>query len=178
MARLEYEAYEPMADKELRKLCEDMFCKWELVRTAIIHRIGCGVLLSLSPTKSSTFVQHIVYMWCCLYPTYLCSMLYARCVPVGEASVIVAVSSAHRRDSLAAVEYGIDTLKAKVPIWKKASIHTHYTCIFLYVFMYKYTQIVLIYSHAHAPPPFTTPRARISHTGAVQRRHLKLEGKL
>lgn len=40
-------------------------------------------------------------------------------VGVGESSVIVTVSSEHRRDSLAAVEYGIDTLKARVPIWKK-----------------------------------------------------------
>jgi len=39
--------------------------------------------------------------------------------PVGEASVIIAVSSAHRRESLDAVSYAIDTLKANVPIWKK-----------------------------------------------------------
>ncbi|EDV26320.1 Molybdopterin synthase catalytic subunit [Trichoplax sp. H2] len=40
-------------------------------------------------------------------------------VPVEEASVIIAISSAHRADSLAAVQFCIDTLKAKVPIWKK-----------------------------------------------------------
>ena len=33
--------------------------------------------------------------------------------------MIVCVSSPHRADSLAAVSYGIDALKAKVPIWKK-----------------------------------------------------------
>lgn len=37
---------------------------------------------------------------------------------VEEASVIIAVSSVHRKDSLEAVQYAIDTLKATVPIWK------------------------------------------------------------
>ncbi|CAM9448155.1 unnamed protein product [Discosporangium mesarthrocarpum] len=37
---------------------------------------------------------------------------------VGEASVIIAVSSVHRKESLAAVQYVIDTLKATVPVWK------------------------------------------------------------
>lgn len=40
-------------------------------------------------------------------------------VPVKEASVVIAVSSPHRQESLRAVEYAIDTLKATVPIWKK-----------------------------------------------------------
>lgn len=37
---------------------------------------------------------------------------------VGEASVVIAISSVHRRDSLEAVQYAIDALKATVPIWK------------------------------------------------------------
>src|SRR5258705_2422714 len=40
-------------------------------------------------------------------------------VPVGQASVAVAVSAAHREESFAACRFGIDTLKATVPIWKK-----------------------------------------------------------
>ena len=39
--------------------------------------------------------------------------------PVGEASVLIAASSAHRREALEAVAWAIDTLKATVPIWKK-----------------------------------------------------------
>ncbi|EQC42631.1 molybdopterin converting factor, subunit 2 [Saprolegnia diclina VS20] len=39
-------------------------------------------------------------------------------VAVGEASVVLAVSSPHRREALEAVAYAIDTLKARVPIWK------------------------------------------------------------
>lgn len=40
-------------------------------------------------------------------------------MPVTESSVIVAVSSEHRRESLDAVSFLIDSLKASVPIWKK-----------------------------------------------------------
>ena len=40
-------------------------------------------------------------------------------VPVGEASVAVAVSAAHREEAFSACRFGIDTLKATVPIWKK-----------------------------------------------------------
>ncbi|KTF90605.1 hypothetical protein cypCar_00034558 [Cyprinus carpio] len=40
-------------------------------------------------------------------------------VPITEASVIIGISSPHRRDSLEAVKYCIDTLKATVPVWKK-----------------------------------------------------------
>lgn len=40
-------------------------------------------------------------------------------VEVGEASVAVAVSSAHRGDAFAAARYLIDELKARAPIWKR-----------------------------------------------------------
>ena len=36
---------------------------------------------------------------------------------VGEASVVIAVSSVHRRESMQATQFIIDTLKATVPIW-------------------------------------------------------------
>lgn len=44
-------------------------------------------------------------------------------VPVTESSVIIAVSSEHRRESLEAVTFLIDGLKANVPIWKKELYH-------------------------------------------------------
>lgn len=40
-------------------------------------------------------------------------------VPVGEASVAIAVSSAHRKEAFEACRYLIDTLKKEVPIWKR-----------------------------------------------------------
>jgi molybdopterin synthase catalytic subunit len=40
-------------------------------------------------------------------------------VNLGEASVAVAVSSAHRADAFDAAEFVIDQLKRRAPIWKK-----------------------------------------------------------
>lgn len=40
-------------------------------------------------------------------------------VPVGEASVAIAVSAAHRREAFAACQFVIDRVKETVPIWKK-----------------------------------------------------------
>ncbi|XP_051028450.1 molybdopterin synthase catalytic subunit [Acomys russatus] len=78
---LEYEAYVPMAENEIRKICSDIRQKWPIKHIAVFHRLGL--------------------------------------VPVSEASTIIAVSSPHRAASLEAVSYAIDSLKAKVPIWKK-----------------------------------------------------------
>ncbi len=40
-------------------------------------------------------------------------------VPLTEAAVIVAVSAPHRAEAFEAARFGIDTLKATVPIWKR-----------------------------------------------------------
>jgi len=40
-------------------------------------------------------------------------------VPIGEASIVIAVSAAHRDDGFQACRYMIDELKKRVPIWKK-----------------------------------------------------------
>lgn len=40
-------------------------------------------------------------------------------VPIKESSVVIAISSPHRQDSLEAVQFAIDELKRSVPIWKK-----------------------------------------------------------
>ena len=42
--------------------------------------------------------------------------------PIGEISVLIAISSAHRKESLEAVHFAIDELKKTVPIWKKVFI--------------------------------------------------------
>lgn len=82
VVRLEYEAYVPMAKKELEKLCAGVRERTpDLQHIAIFHRLGL--------------------------------------VGVTEASVVIAVSSPHRKSSLEAVHVLIDELKAKVPIWKK-----------------------------------------------------------
>jgi molybdopterin synthase catalytic subunit len=38
---------------------------------------------------------------------------------IGEASVLIAVSAAHRSEAFDACEFAIDTLKLTVPVWKK-----------------------------------------------------------
>lgn len=78
---MQYEAYQPMAEREMLAICQRMRERWPLRHVAIAHRIGV--------------------------------------VPIGEASVEIAVSSAHRREALEAVQFAIDDLKAHVPIWKK-----------------------------------------------------------
>jgi molybdopterin synthase catalytic subunit len=40
-------------------------------------------------------------------------------VNVGEVSVVIAVSAAHRREAFEACRHAIDELKESVPIWKK-----------------------------------------------------------
>uniref|UniRef100_A0A3P8ZJR5 Molybdopterin synthase catalytic subunit n=1 Tax=Esox lucius TaxID=8010 RepID=A0A3P8ZJR5_ESOLU len=82
VVQLEYEAYVPMAQSELKKIYADIRARWPTIRHICVHhRLGV--------------------------------------VPVTDASVIIGISSPHRRDSLEAVQYCIDKLKATVPIWKK-----------------------------------------------------------
>jgi molybdopterin converting factor subunit 1 len=83
--RLEYEAYEPMALSEMRKLAEQAGRRWNITRIAITHRIGT--------------------------------------VPLGEVSVAIAVSAAHRAEAFEACRFAIDRLKEIVPIWKKEYFH-------------------------------------------------------
>ena len=41
---------------------------------------------------------------------------------IGEVSVVVAVSSAHRKDAFEACRYAIDRIKTGVPIWKRERV--------------------------------------------------------
>jgi molybdopterin converting factor subunit 1 len=79
--RLEYEAYEPMALSEMRKLAREAGERFKIVRIAIQHRIGF--------------------------------------VAIGETSVAIAVSAAHRAEAFDACRFAIDRLKEVVPVWKK-----------------------------------------------------------
>jgi molybdopterin synthase catalytic subunit len=81
VTRLEYEAYEAMAVREMRALAREAKRRWPLRKVAMVHRLGV--------------------------------------VPVGEASVGIAVSAGHRAEGFAAARWLIDRLKEIVPIWKK-----------------------------------------------------------
>jgi len=56
---------------------------------------------------------------CAQHPVRLVMIHSRGLVRVGEASVVIAASSAHRKDALTAVSSAIDQLKIRVPIWKK-----------------------------------------------------------
>jgi molybdopterin converting factor subunit 1 len=79
--RLEYEAYEGMAEQTMAAIAEELKQRYQLLDIAIHHRVGV--------------------------------------VEVGDTSVVIAVSAAHRGDALAACKDAIDTLKGTVPLWKK-----------------------------------------------------------
>ena len=81
VVRLEYEAYEGMAEETMSEIARELKTRYELVEIAIHHRVGT--------------------------------------VGIGETSVVIAVSAAHRGDALAACRDAIDTLKERVPLWKK-----------------------------------------------------------
>ena len=81
VVRLEYEAYESMAEEEMERIATELKERYALVDVAIHHRTGI--------------------------------------VGIGETSVVIAVSAAHRGDALAACRDAIDTLKQTVPLWKK-----------------------------------------------------------
>ncbi len=56
------------------------------------------------------------------WPIVRCSIVHRiGRVPIGEASVAVAVSTPHRAASFEAAEWLIDTLKKEVPVWKQES---------------------------------------------------------
>jgi MoaE-MoaD fusion protein len=79
--RLEYEAYEGMAEQTMAAIARELEERYDLLHIAIHHRIGT--------------------------------------VAIGETSVVIAVSAAHRADALAACHDAIDALKQRVPVWKK-----------------------------------------------------------
>lgn len=40
VTRLEYEAYEPMAERQLQAICNQVSEKWPEARVAVVHRLG------------------------------------------------------------------------------------------------------------------------------------------
>ena len=81
VVRLEYEAYEGMAESEMARIAAELRERHDVIAVAIHHRVGR--------------------------------------VEIGETSVVIAVSAAHRAAALEACREAIDTLKETVPLWKK-----------------------------------------------------------
>lgn len=80
--KLQYEAYPPMAVKEMRKVGAEMRERWpDIASLGIVHRFGE--------------------------------------LDVCESSVVIVVTSPHRKVAFEACHYAIDRVKQTVPIWKK-----------------------------------------------------------
>jgi molybdopterin synthase catalytic subunit len=79
---LQYDAYVPMAIKEMSRIGDEVRERWpEVDRIGIIHRFGE--------------------------------------LKISESSVVIVITSPHRRLAFEACHYAIDRLKQTVPIWKK-----------------------------------------------------------
>jgi molybdopterin synthase catalytic subunit len=78
---LEYEAYEPLAQRAFERIASEVSERWPGVRLALHHRIGR--------------------------------------LQIGEASVAIAVASAHRAHAFASCRYAIERVKQIAPIWKR-----------------------------------------------------------
>ena len=78
---LDYEAYEPMALRQMEEIAAELRARWRVDRVALVHRLGR--------------------------------------LHIGETSVLIAVSAAHRDHAFEACRHAIERLKRVVPIWKK-----------------------------------------------------------
>ena len=79
---LHYEAYPPMAVKEMRRIGGEIRERWpQIDRIGMIHRFGE--------------------------------------LAISESSIVIVVTSPHRKAAFEACQYAIDRLKQTVPIWKK-----------------------------------------------------------
>lgn len=76
-----YEAYRPMAEREIAKIVHDVRREFRDVEVAVLHRLG-----------------HL---------------------DVGETSIAIVCTSAHRAEAFDACRKVIDRIKQTVPIWKK-----------------------------------------------------------
>ncbi|XP_043544301.1 molybdopterin synthase catalytic subunit-like isoform X3 [Chiloscyllium plagiosum] len=82
-----------------------------------VVRLEYEAYISMAEVEIKKICRDIRHKW----PMIQHISIYHRLgvVDITEASVIIAISSPHRSESLEAVKYCIATLKATVPIWKK-----------------------------------------------------------
>ncbi len=70
----------------------------------------------MAEQEIARIVQEVHYHW----PAHKIAVVHRLGdVPLGEASVAIAVSSSHRKEAFEACRFIIDRLKERVPIWKK-----------------------------------------------------------
>jgi molybdopterin synthase catalytic subunit len=141
VSKLEYECYTPMALKKLNELCAMAFTKWNgndenkqindgcsqhsKAATNAIQSSSCEDEEKMHDESETVRGKGVgddnMSNKNQAHDGILKIAIKHRTgtVLVGEPSVIITVSSAHREASLDAVKWLIDELKATVPIWKK-----------------------------------------------------------
>lgn len=97
--RLEYEAYTPLALKTMAQI---------LTKS---HRLeDQSSSEAPQPASSNSSPSRLIH----------CAVHHRLgLVPVGEASIVIAVSSPHRREAFRACEYILEEVKLKAQIWKR-----------------------------------------------------------
>ena len=73
-------------------------------------------------------VVHVYYCYLTSLPLVYTDTAH-RVVPVGEASVMIAASSEHRKEAIEAVAHAIDAVKSTATIWKKVYLNPQATLL-------------------------------------------------
>ncbi len=81
-----------------------------------VHYLSYEAFPAMALPAMQTIVDEVHERW---PDTRVCIAHRFGRLEIGEASVIISVSSPHRAESFEACRYAIDTLKTTVPIWKK-----------------------------------------------------------
>ena len=91
------------------------------ILSALLASLQVGGRESLDPFSAVMLASPIraaVFQWLFLAVTVFLVHRVGR-LEIGESSVMIAVSSPHRREAFEACHFAIDTLKETVPVWKK-----------------------------------------------------------
>ncbi|KDN52089.1 Molybdopterin biosynthesis MoaE, partial [Tilletiaria anomala UBC 951] len=99
--RLEYEAYSKLALKTMRSIVQKAR-SGQLQPTVEGRDLPSSDRLLHGQTVTRIYMSHRLGV-----------------VPVGESSIVIAVSSPHRRESFEVAEWLLEQVKREVPIWKR-----------------------------------------------------------
>ncbi|KAG9074519.1 Molybdopterin synthase catalytic subunit [Ceratobasidium sp. 370] len=101
VVRLEYEAYSKLAIKSLSKIANDAR-KLEIPP----HEFGPTSTTPASTTSAASLTRIAIHH-------------RLGSVPVGEASIVIAVTSPHRREAFYVCEWILEQVKSHTPVWKR-----------------------------------------------------------
>lgn len=110
---------------EVEKVFQSVFTK---KAGGIVHFVGTireeddikGLDYECHPPMAEKVIQNIIQSAFKKWPLQKASVVHRYgWIALGEAAVVVAVSSAHRKEAFEACQFIMDTIKHDAPIWKK-----------------------------------------------------------